>query len=607
MRPRDPLPVVLFALAAALRLLHLWTIRDAPFFTHLFIDPGWYDEWGLRIAQGEWLADQPFFLDPLYPYFIGVVYAVFGHSYTVLGVVQALLGAAVAPLVYLAGREHFPRPVPALAGAIAVGYLPAIYFGAIVMKPGLSLVLVSLGLWLLSRAWSVDRPREALAAGAVLALAALTRGNLVLLLPVVALFVARSVSLAHAGRLLAGAAIVLVFPVLHNFRASGELILTTSNAGQNFYIGNNAGNETGEYIQLPFVNPNPKYEQRDFRAEAERRAGRTLSDREISRFWFGEAGEDIRADPAGWVVLLWRKLRSFWGAYEIPDSLDYALYAKHAPVLGLPLPGFGLLAPLGLLGAALSARRRGWPRLLIVFSAAYCATVVLFFVFSRFRVVLYPILYLFAAWAVVWLVHAITRREWRRLAGGAAALLALWAFVNLPVRANPDHLGYRLAGAIGLPTHLETSAAGHFNIGVTYAGLAKQAEGEREARLWLDRAEVSLRASVEAVDREIEADAVRLGLSVEEAGLRHPRARLSYEELGKVLARGGKNREAIELYSRAVAVNPGSYRLSHGLGLLYLRLGDRERAARAFAEAWAKSGRRYAPSAEKLAELGYAD
>ena len=77
---------------------------------------------------------------------------------------------------------------------------------------------------------------------------------------------------------------------------------------------------------------------------------------------------------------MWRKTRSFWGAFEIPDSLDYYLYRTTAPVLRLPVPGFGLLAPLGLLGAVLSWRRRGWPRMLIVFTVAYSGTVILFFV-----------------------------------------------------------------------------------------------------------------------------------------------------------------------------------------------------------------------------------
>ena len=69
--------------------------------------------------------------------------------------------------------------------------------------------------------------------------------------------------------LLVGAGLVLSLPAAHNYVVGGEWILTTANAGQNFFIGNNPTNSTGQYQQLPFIHPNPKYEQRDFeRVEA---------------------------------------------------------------------------------------------------------------------------------------------------------------------------------------------------------------------------------------------------------------------------------------------------------------------------------------------------
>src|SRR6185295_2494428 len=189
---------------------------------------------------------------------------------------------------------------------------------------------------------------------------------------------------------------------------------TTANAGANFYIGNNPGNDTGEYLQLPFIRANPKWEQLDFAAEAKRRTGRAdMTDGEISRFWFGESLSWIRRDPGAWPPLLWRKLRSFWGAWEIPDSVDYHLYREYAPVLRLPLPGFGLLAPLALTGAALALRRRGWPRLLLWLVAAYSSTVVLFFVFSRFRMLVAPALYVLAGLAATELVRRARARQVR--------------------------------------------------------------------------------------------------------------------------------------------------------------------------------------------------
>jgi len=100
----------LFALALALRLVHLATIRDSPFFSILYIDPLFFDEWGQRIAAGKWLSDRPFFLDPLYPYFLGAVYALVGHHYEPVAAIQGLLGAPdVAQDTQLLGRLRDPR------------------------------------------------------------------------------------------------------------------------------------------------------------------------------------------------------------------------------------------------------------------------------------------------------------------------------------------------------------------------------------------------------------------------------------------------------------------------------------------------------------------
>ena len=592
-----------FLLAGLLRIVHLVTVRESPFFGTLYIDPLWYDEWALRIASGQLFSDGPFFLDPLYPYFVATVYAVFGHSYVALGAVQGLLGALVAPLVLVACSPWFPQRTARIAGVVAACYLPAVYFGGLVMKPGLSLLLATVTLAVLSRALAGGPVGLWPAAGVAFGLTCLTRGNLLLVAAVLVPWLLLRAEIGDArrrGAALAahlrsrrrwveatsfalGLALVLSLPAAHNYAVSGEWILSTANAGANFFIGNNPSNRSGEYQQLPFVNANPKYEQRDFRAEARRRAGRELTDRETSAFWFAESGRFIASRPADWAALMWRKLRSFWGAYEIPDSLDYYLYRETAPVLRLPLPGFGLLAPLALVGAALALRRRGWPRLLLVFSATYSLTVIVFFVFSRFRMVIAPALYVLAAHALVELAL-----RWRAAAGDRAALraatmptvllvLAL-GFVNLPVRARTDTWSYGLAVAVGLPARGETSTLGAFNLGAAYARRAKQ---EDESLHWLSLAEQQLRR------------ALALRPAVEHARIE--------VELGKVLARQRRNREAIELYRQAAAIEPNDYRIHHALGLLYRREDDAEGAAAAFGRALAVEPR-HAASATKLGQ-----
>lgn len=607
-RPDPAWAWALLLVALALRSIHLWTVRDSPFFSILYIDPLWYDEWGQRIAAGQLIGDRPFFLDPLYPYFLGAIYALFGHAYFAVGAVQGLLGALVAPLVLYAARPWFPASTARGAGAIAAVYLPAIYFGGLLMKPGLSLFLSALTLLLLSRALAGAGRRTWLAAGVSLGLTCLTRGNTILVVPLLVGWVLVRAEEGEGGRrveriraalrrpaqrieallLAAGTALVLLVPAVHNYAVGGEFILSTANAGANFFIGNNPSNRSGEYQQLPFVNANPKYEQRDFAREAARRSGRKLSDRETSAFWFAESGRWIREQPGAWLALLLRKVRSFWGAYEQPDSLDYYLYRETAPVLRLPVPGFGLLAPLALLGAVLAFGRRGWPRLLLVFVAAYSASVIIFFVFSRFRMVVAPALYVLAAHAAVellrrWRALAAARTDARRAAFRAAAwpagaLLVLLAFVNVPVRARTDTWSYAIARALHLPRRPETSSLGCFNLGAAYAARAKE---ENESPEWLARAEAELRRA--------------LSLYPE------PTYARIHVELGKVLAREHRNREAIELYLQAAEIEPDDYKIHHALGLLYRREGDYAEAAEAFARALRLEPRHVA-SADRLGE-----
>lgn len=608
--PRDRLVALgLLAVAVVLRLAHLLTAQDAPFFSILYIDPLMYDEWGLRIASGQLLGERPFFLDPLYPYFLGLIYAIFGHHYVAVVAVQSLLGALVSPLVFFSTRRWFDLPTATAAGAIAAVYVPAIYFGGLIMKPALALFLVAVWLWLFSRGLRETRAwPEWLVAGVVFGLACLTRGNLLLVTPVLALWlllrdargpgkkrlVPERRRFVETGAWLAGLALVLALPAAHNVAVGAEFILTTANAGANFYIGNNPSNVTGEYQQLPFIRGNPKYEQQDFAREAQRRAGRTLGDRELSRFWFGESWRWVREEPRAWVSLLWSKLRAFWGAFEIPDSLDYYLYREFAPVLRLPVPGFGLLAPLALLGAALALRRPGWPRLLLLLVGAYCLSIVTFFVFSRFRMVAAFALYVLAAHAGVELV-----RRWRAaVRGGAGAwrpaliaaglFLLFWIFVNVPVRARTDGWSFRVASSVGLPTRPETSMLGRHNLGVAYARKAKEAASSEEETRWLALAEAELRRALELQGPVTETARIHV-------------------ELGKVLARQNRNREAIAVYREGERIEPGDFQIHHALGILYHREGEREQAAEAFLEALELAPRHVLSAVrlgETLLELG---
>src|SRR5689334_17569390 len=84
--------IVVFVVALAVRVLHVWQIRRSPFFDVLMGDARGYDAWARRIAAGEWIGRDVFYQAPLYPYFLGVIDAAAGRSLLLIRLIQAFVG-----------------------------------------------------------------------------------------------------------------------------------------------------------------------------------------------------------------------------------------------------------------------------------------------------------------------------------------------------------------------------------------------------------------------------------------------------------------------------------------------------------------------------------
>jgi len=409
------------------------------------IDGQVYDQWALTIKSGS-AAREPFYQDPLYPYFLAVIYTVFGHSFWAIYLVQLLLGLALLLLVFDTTRRLFDNRAGVVAAALAALYQPFIFYESQVEKTALAVFLVALMLWMLVRsahrrgAETAEKPgvhrREsavsrsldwALGPGVALGLAALTRANLLvfaLLLPIVFYLFhrrgaesaerarrplrlggenERRAALRNAAASLLGAATVIAPVAIRNSVLAHEFALTTTQGGQNLYIGNNEYNRVGQYVTLPWVRPHPDFEQTDFRDYANKAAGRRLSYAGVSSFYTGQAIKWATTHFRDFLVLTGRKLQLYISNYEVPDNQDIYFFARYSWILRLPLLTFGIVFGLGLAGMILLLRRNRLRRLLVLFFAGYALTVIVFFVFSRYRVPALPALLPFAGGFVMWL------------------------------------------------------------------------------------------------------------------------------------------------------------------------------------------------------------
>src|SRR5207247_9027936 len=105
-----PAALVIFAVAFTLRIVHIWQMRNAPFFTLLMGDARGYDEWAQRIAGGDWIGRDGFYQAPLYPYFLASIYWIAGRSPALVRIAQALLGCVSRAVIRPGAVRDCPPP-----------------------------------------------------------------------------------------------------------------------------------------------------------------------------------------------------------------------------------------------------------------------------------------------------------------------------------------------------------------------------------------------------------------------------------------------------------------------------------------------------------------
>lgn len=566
----------IFVLALVVRRIHLWQIQSAPFFSVLIGDAQGYDLWAQRIAGGNWLGDDVFYQAPLYPYFIGLVYAIAGRDLMILRLCQAVLGSLSCVFLAAAGANLFSRRTGIVAGVLLALYAPAIFFDGIVQKSALDLFFFCLSLWFLSRL--IDRPERPgvwFWLGTALAALSLTRENALLLIVIVLIWIAlrfRSSGMARlkwAVLFLVGLACLLSPIALRNRLVGGEWHLTTSQFGPNFYIGNNEDAD-GLYRPLRSGRGSWEFERSDAVEIAEKALGRSLTPSEVSAYWTERTFRYIKSQPIHWLRLMGKKLFLSLNAVEVVDTESQETHEERSALLRfLALVGhFGILVPLAFIGLWLTGRDRSRIWLLYAILLGYAGTLILFFIFARYRYPLVPILILFASAGLARLPHLWRKGSKRTLVPLTIGTIVLAVLCNWPVipadtmrAVTENDLGlalqeqgrldeairqYRRAIELN-PRH----AASHSNLGTALA--------QREE---LDEAIAEFR------------EAVRL----------HPND-LTHRNLGRALLEKGGPAAAIEHLRRAAELQPDDVAAHIELGNLLIDQGRFEEAIGQFREA----------------------
>ena len=530
-----------------------------------------------------------FYQAPLYPYFLAAVYKVFGDGPTMIRFIQAVIGAGSCVLLAAAGIALFgARGV--IAGALLAIYPSAIFLDGLLEKSVLVSFLTVALLYLLSDRHA--RFREFLA-GVALGLLSLTRENALLLaIPVLAWFLIEHRLAAAA--FLAGCALVLLPVGARNYAVGGEFLLTTSQFGPNFYIGNHAG-ARGLYDPLVPGRGNATAEREDATRLAEEASGRALSPDEVSSFWTTRALDFIRTQPGTWIRQLARKLALTYNAVEVADTESQDVYAEWSPLLRALTPlSFGVIFCLAAFGACMTAK--AWRRLWFLYAIAltYTLSIISFYVFARYRFPLVPVLILFAAGGLaVW--GEKSARPLRGWAFGALVLAGALTFLPLE-NTRMDRASHYLNIANAFLLNPEKwddaaifyskaldeapqSAETHFGMGMLLARRSRPREAVVHYRAaverWPDNADIRLNLALALAAMDDYQHALD---ELDVAARLRPADPVAHLIAGKVLLTQSHPGDAWKHYEQALAIQPDNVEALLGSGLALTQL---QRAAEA--------------------------
>lgn len=513
----------------AIRLSFVLTFSTTALFQHVQggHDRALYHQAAQAVAAGAWWPDGSFAYLPLYPWVLGLAYALAGPRLIVaagLGLICETLTAFL--LVRLARRLGASTPWAVAAGLLYALYPRAVAYAALTMPTSLNVLLVTaLACTLLPMA-----PRTGFGAFALGLLAGLAGLGYPALWPAVIVVAVA----ALAGRDIAGlsrrnaltfavAALLPVLPVvIHNSRAEGQFTGLSTHGGINVYMGNHE-RATGYPLRIRDFRMTARELLDDAHRAAEQEIGHPLTRAASSRWWSDQARRYMREPPVDCARLLARKFRLFWSGTEVDDlRVVEQVRLMHGQLTGPWWTCFAWFSLAGLFGLlrsepAPAARLLAWSSM---------AAVVSLFITTRYRLPLTPLLAAFGAAGFTVLLRDV--RTQQRLPGHAVTLA-----LAIGLAAWPG----------GVP---DVRATDHYNASVQWLATGKADLALAEARkgLSLDAQSVDLHHAEGSAffKQEKFAEAAAAFARAAELRPRHPNARFN---LALSLARAGQTCEAL--------------------------------------------------------------
>ncbi|MDO9464964.1 MAG: glycosyltransferase family 39 protein [bacterium] len=401
------------------------------------LDQERFDKFSLQISHGDILGGKGIYSQsPLYPYFLALIYSLFGHSSVMARIFQMIMGAGTCVLLYLIGSRIFNRTVGVISGIICSLYGVLIFYEGELLRVTVTVFLTVL---LVFSIVCLSKSKKAviwLIPGIVLGLLILCRPNNIILVLFILIWLVY-VTLKNKKLLIKrfmcfffGVLFALTPLFIRNHIVGVNLFSMSSQGVTAFVCGHDARSPGSGFYYIK---------------------DDTYSGKNQIQTCFNVLKTAFKT-PSIWFRQQIKKSIAFWNGYEIPNNSNFYLSRKFSSLLSLPLPGFVFIASMGIIGIIISIRN--WQRYLLVYLiiiGCFCS-VMAFYILSRFRQPIVPFLILFTGFFIDWLWKKARDKDFKKL----VFFLLCAAFLSFAMWPRPqqfilpqDHYNMGLSYVMG--------------------------------------------------------------------------------------------------------------------------------------------------------------
>lgn len=556
--------LLIFFLALTVRITFIYQQSlYNPVFHFPAMDEAYHVDWATALEKGESFSSSfPYFRAPLYPYFLSFLFSIIGDDLLIIRMIQAFIGAGTCILVIFLARYFISDRLSYIAGLILAFYSAFVYYDNQLLIPVLFLPLIVsffLATFIASRQerWSLW-----FLSGLLLGLAAVARPNILVIVPFLFWFSYNRRKLWQKNARTLGAiffALLLIIgsATLRNGLKSGDWVLISSQAGVNFYIGNNPLSD-GKTAIVPGTRPDWWGGYEDSRGIAQKTLGKDCKDSEISRYWLSRAYDFIQQNPWSWLKLMARKGAYLFGSHEISNNQSINFFGKYSPIYQFIPISFGLVASFGITGIMLLLMRRERLTLFFVLSfLGYSLSIIIFFVNARYRLPLIPFLVVGLCYLISYCLEVLKKKQLNKFVFPAITFVLVVCLVHRPGQPGNDF------------------SQDYFALGVSF-----QEQGQEEKAISQYRQALEINPKFESAwynlgilylkmnDNEQSRKALEAVLSIDPDDWR---ARFY---LAKIELLSGNARAAVESFKKVISHEPDYAESYYYLGHAYMALGQ---------------------------------